>query len=373
MANNAVIVGAGIVGLATAKALAELGWKVTVYEKSDFSVGASIRNFGMVWPIGQPSGKLYDRATRSRSIWKDVCISTNSWFEEAGSLHVAQSVLEVEVMKEIVGAYEHERKIHWVEKDQLKTNFPNVNTQNALGAIWSEEEVIVESRNVIRSLPAFLEREYGVEFKFNQLVTEAYSGFVMVGSKRVDTDMVCICSGADLELLFPHVYAQHLTKCKLQMLRLVAQQSNHRFGPAICGGLSLIHYKSFGVAQSLPLLKEVYELEYPAYIAHGIHVMACQNHLGELTVGDSHEYGKDFDPFDKAAINELILDFLKKIAIIDDWRVIQTWNGVYPKMTNGATELVQEVDKDVWVINGLGGAGMTLSFGLAEEFAKQFA
>lgn len=222
------------------------------------------------------------------------------------------------------------------------------------------------------SLPAFLEREYGVEFKFNQLVTEAYSGFVMVGSKRVDTDMVCICSGADLELLFPHVYTQHFTKCKLQMLRLVAQQSNHRFGPAICGGLSLIHYKSFGVAQSLPILKEVYELEYPAYIAHGIHVMACQNHLGELTVGDSHEYGKDFDPFDKAAINELILDYLEKIAIIDDWRVIQTWNGVYPKMTNGATELVQEVDKGVWVINGLGGAGMTLSFGLTEEFAKQF-
>ena len=57
---TAIVVGAGIVGLATARALAQKGFQVTVIEKSQFSLGASVRNFGMIWPVGQPDGQLYD-------------------------------------------------------------------------------------------------------------------------------------------------------------------------------------------------------------------------------------------------------------------------------------------------------------------------
>ena len=70
---KAIIVGAGIMGIAYAKTLSERGYSVDVFERSEKASGSSIRNFGMVWPVGQPIGKLYNRAIKSREIWIDLC------------------------------------------------------------------------------------------------------------------------------------------------------------------------------------------------------------------------------------------------------------------------------------------------------------
>ena len=99
--------------------------------------------------------------------------------------------------------------------------------------------------------------------------------------------------------------------------------------------------------------------------------MVAQNQSGELTVGDSHEYGLTHDPFDRQFINQLILDYLKTFARFDNEKIIQTWNGIYPKLTNGENDLIIEPEKGVTVINGLGGAGMTLSFGLCEQLINR--
>jgi len=73
------------------------------------------------------------------------------------------------------------------------------------------------------------------------------------------------------------------------------------------------------------------------------------------------------DPFDKEFINSLITDYLRTFARFKDWKMIQSWHGIYPKMTNGETELVLHPEAGITIINGLGGNGMTLSFGLCEQ------
>ena len=98
--------------------------------------------------------------------------------------------------------------------------------------------------------------------------------------------------------------------------------------------------------------------------------MIDQNNLNEFIIGDSHEYGNSFLPFNKVYINQLILEYLKSFININDLELVETWQGIYPKMLNGATELTLSPTDNVHIINGLGGAGMTLSFGLAEEYVN---
>lgn len=370
---KAIVVGAGIVGLATARALALKGFSVKVLDRSQQAVGASVRNFGMIWPIGQPEGKMYNRATRSREIWQQSCAATGIWHETSGSLHLAYHEDEMQVLTELEEQFTRQgRRVSLLGKDKILQQHDSVNANGLIGGLYSAEEMIVDPREAIAKLPAHFTQQFGIEFLWGKCVTYIADQTVYIGhTEEYEADIIFICSGADFETLYPEAFnALPLTKCKLQMMRLAAQPGNWRLGPALCGGLSLIHYNSFKIAPSLAALKKRYEAEMPAYLDWGIHVMVSQNGLGELTIGDSHEYGQNFDPFDKQFINQLILDYLKQFARFKDWSLQQSWHGIYPKLTNGETDIFLNPDKNVYILNGLGGAGITLSFGLAEEVVE---
>jgi FAD dependent oxidoreductase TIGR03364 len=369
MGKKAIVIGAGIVGLATARALAVRGFNVTVIERTAKAVGASIRNFGMVWPVGQPDGALYERAMLSRGIWKELCDSARVWYDEVGSLHMAYSNDEWAVMNEFVSVSGSHRNCSLLSATETSAKSAGVQTTGLLGALWSPNEMIVDPRKAIATIPLWLQEKFDVQFLWEKTVTDICYPSVYMGKEEISADQVFVCSGADFETLYPEVYAAApLTKCKLQMMRLVSQPNNWRMGPALCGALSLIHYKGFAVASSLPSLYQRFEQEYAEYLQWGIHVMVSQNQTGELTVGDSHEYGLTHDPFDKQFINKLIMDYLNSFARFPDHSVIETWNGIYPKLTNGEPHLIVEAEQGVSIINGLGGAGMTLSFGLCEQY-----
>ncbi len=370
--SSAIVIGAGIVGLATARALSLKGYDVTVIERSEKAVGASIRNFGMIWPIGQPDGMLYNRAMRSKAIWKEIADSISLPYQETGSVHLAYYDDEWTVLQELYEIFlKDHRPVSLMNKQIIHGKFKGINEDGLLGGLYSDTEMILDPREAIAAVPEYLAEYLDVKFIWGKAVTSVESRKVYMAKEELKTDIVCICSGEDFKTLYPEEFSRrNMTKCKLQMMRFVNDVDSFRIGTSICGGLSLIHYKSFSLAPSLLKLTERYEAEMAEYLKYGIHVMVAQNNIGELIVGDSHEYGHVFDPFDNLHINGLIVKYLKQFAHIDSWKLIQTWNGVYPKMINGETDLFIQPDNGVFIINGLGGAGMTLSFGFAEEVVE---
>lgn len=367
-APSAIVIGAGIVGLAITRALAARGYTVTVFERNSKAIGASIRNFGMIWPIGQPLGTLHDRAMQSRSIWRAICDEAGLWRAETGSLHVAYRQDELAVMEEFADAAGRSYPSRMLTPSQTLLKSQAVKSEGLEGALWSESEMIVEAREAIQTIAEFLKEKYKVNFHYNTAITGIRNSTAYSGNKAWSADEIFICSGTDFETLYPEVFAlSGITKCKLQMMRFAAQPDNWTIGPSLCGALSLAHYASFKISPSLPDLYKRFQSEYPEHLKWGIHVMVSQNASTELTIGDSHEYGPTHDPFNRDEINRLILEYLASFASFRNEQVIQHWNGVYAKMKNGDTEFITDVADGVTIVNGLGGAGMTLSFGLAEE------
>ena len=225
------VVGAGIVGLAHAYIAAKSGLKVAVFERNPVASGASVRNFGLIWPIGQPPGELYTIALRSRDIWQEVLQAANLPYLDTGSLHAAYEEDEAVVGMEFCEkAPPHGYQCAWLNAQQTLARSSCLNPQDLRGAIWSSTEMTVDPRLIVGCLPQFLTEKFGVQFFFNTPLhnVDPRSGLMIV------------CTGDDFQSLYPELFeTSGITRCKLQMMRTAAQPDNWQLGPALAFGLSI--------------------------------------------------------------------------------------------------------------------------------------
>lgn len=365
---DVAVVGAGIVGLAIAYTAAKQGLKVAVFDRTSRAVGASIQNFGLIWPIGQPSGKLLERALRSRETWKKVARKAGFWLHKNGSLHLAYHQDELNVLVEFAEtAHREGYDFKVLNPEDVVSKSPAVRKKHLLCGLWSKTEMTVDPREALREIPKYLKKALNVQFYYDTAVTGIDVPRLYAGNSLCEADRIFICSGSDFETLYPQVFAENkLIKCKLQMMRTKSQPARWELGPTLCGGLTLRHYAAFQHCKSLEALDKRFDNENPKFKEYGIHVMVTQNGKEELVIGDSHEYGMTFDPFDNEQINKTILEYLKGFAKVPAFKIAERWHGIYAKLP-GATEFIAHPEPGVTIVNGLGGAGMTLSFGLAEE------
>lgn len=364
------IVGAGIVGIAHAYFALLKGYKVVLFDREQYSVGASVRNFGLIWPIGQQSDADVNRALRSAQHWKELSRKARFWINQNGSLQLAYHDDEWEVLQEFdsinqSSAFQYEV---WPGKRALEKS-PVVNERGLKGALFSHTELTVKPREAVRNLLSYLEEHMGLIVCRGTVVKSVDMPSVETSRGDWQVQHLYVCTGADLETLYPDVLeAENLVKCKLQMLKSAALTTS--IGPTLSAGLTLLHYKSFANCPSLVKVKERYQQSGLKFLLNGIHVLVAQHSDGELIIGDSHHYGKTLEPFDLQEVNDLILEYLHTFTNISALQIVERWHGIYAR-AEGKPFVVASPEKNVTIVNSLGGAGMTLSFGLAEEIMKK--
>lgn len=354
-------------GLAHAWVAARKGKRVVVFERSPLACGASVRNFGMVWPIGQPYGEMREIALRSSALWRQVLDAAKLPYEPIGSLHIAYREDEAEVLREFAAlGPERGYDVTLLTSEQALAASPALLPQGLHCALWSPTELIVDPRHILRTLPAYL-AELGVEFRFSSVVRRVELPVVETASEAWEVDYAIVCGGDDFETLYAAHFADaDLTRCKLQMLRTVAQPGGWKMGPSLASGLSQRHYKNFKICPSLKALEARVAAESPEFDDWGVHGLVSQTLAGELTLGDSHEYGRAVDIFNKVYVDELILRCIGGFLRAPSLQIAERWHGVYAKHKS-KDYLRLTPAENVQIVTAPGGAGMTLAFGLAEQ------
>lgn len=346
---------------------------MVLFERSPRASGASVRNFGMIWPIGQPAGEMHQIAMCSRRIWLEALEASRLPYRPTGSLHVAYHADEADVLREFAeigprAGYE----CRWLERGAALESSQAICSEGLAGALWSDTELTVDPRQIVGRFGEYL-GELGVQCRYGESVRSVQLPRIETTRGRWEVEQAIVCAGDDFQTLYPEVFAESgITRCKLQMMRTEPQRDGWELGPALAAGLTLRFYKAFRICSTLGKLQARIAEEKPEYEKWAIHVLASQTADGAITLGDSHEYGLAPGIFDRVEIDELILREARAFLRLPSWRIAEHWHGVYAFHPDRPFFEAQP-EPGVRIVTAPGGSGMTLSFGLAERTAQQIA
>ncbi len=360
-----VIIGAGVIGLAHAITAREAGHAVVVLERDGRALGASVRNFGTLWPIGCMFGAEREQALFGVKRWKEIAAEAGIWQSAKGSVSLAYREEAWAVLTEFCQGREG---FELLDAAEVVRRFPAANPTGLRGALFSKEETVVHAPTALPALAAHAGR-LGVTIHFGTPVVRVHDDAVETSDgRRFSFDRLVIAAGEEMRVFFPEeIAAAQIQPCRLQMMRTVPQPAGFDLGAILVSDLTLCHYPAFRDCPSTPKLRSRLESELPVHHRWGVHVIAAQHQDGTLTLGDSHEYGLDLPPGSRTEVDELILGALRDFAIIPDLRIATRWQGVYLKSKIGETQVVLRPRERVTMVTAMGGLGMTLSWGLARK------
>ena len=160
---DCVVVGAGVVGLAVARALALQGREVLVLEAQDaIGTGTSSRNSEVIHAgIYYAQGSLKARlCVQGRSLMYAYCAERNVPHRRCGKLVVATSADQLPALQAVqTHARGNGVELHWLERDAARALEPAL---ECVAALHSPETGIVDSHGLMLALQGDLENAGGV-------------------------------------------------------------------------------------------------------------------------------------------------------------------------------------------------------------------
>lgn len=357
-----VVVGGGIVGLATAYNARQKGLKVAVVERNAQCIGASVRNFGFVTVTGQRRGEHWRRAMRTRDEWLRVAPQAGIEVIHQGLYVLAQRPQAMTVL-EAFAQTEMGEGCELISAQRAQSLLPML--QSGQGLLYSPHERRVESREAIPKLSRWLQDSLGVDFYWSTVVLNIDLPTVHTSQGVLRADRCIVCPGHDVQTLYPETIAQAgIRMCTLQMLRVRPEQAVQLPG-SVMSDLSLVRYEGYAELPEAQALKEQLMREQGEFLAQGIHLIAVQSADGSLVVGDSHVYGPAEAPFASDRIDELILQEMHRVLRVPGATVTERWTGTYAS----ANDVVFKTTPAPGVVVGIvtGGTGASTSFAFAQE------
>jgi FAD dependent oxidoreductase TIGR03364 len=360
---DVAVVGAGIVGLATALAAARRGLKVVVIDRDSRANGASVRNFGFVTVSGQERGAMWARARRSGEVWREVAAAAGIAIEHSGAWLIARRPEAAAVLDAFM-ATEMADGCRLLSAAEVRRRFPSLAVDPA-AVLESTVDLRVESREAIPRLAGWLGSVHGVAFVRQTAVTGIDPPAVHTSCGVIRADRIAVCPGDDFNGLYAGRLATFpLTRCKLQMLRL--SDPAFRLPGAVMSDLSLGRYLGFAALDAAAALKSRLAAEQPEHLDNGVHLIVVQSADGSLVVGDSHHYAPTPDPFSLQRVDALILDEFRAVFGIAPPPVIERWVGTYAAAADRPV-LIDTPAPAVRLAIVTCGAGASTGFAIGEE------
>ena len=359
-APDLIVVGSGIIGLATAYLAHKQGLAVQVVDAADRIVGSSIQNFGHACFTAQDDN-LQPIADKSREGWLQAAEDVGFWAATPGTWLPATTETELQLLKEFAEHRGTER-VRLVSRDELAEALGNPDLK-ALGGAHLPRDMRVDPREAAPAIATWLAGQ-GVKFTWSTRVLGVANGVVDTTRGQLHAGRVIVCPGTELMQLFPQVAERFKVRVCELIMTLVERPERIPAETAVLTGTSMARYGGFAAMPAATALREELREREPELLGCIANLMATGTRDG-LFLGDSHAYSLSPTPFMEADTAELLLHRGSEIFGLESPRVLQRWQGRYADSVD--TNLVlEQLDEKTTVAVVTSGIGMTLSFGVAD-------
>ena len=362
------IVGAGIIGLACARAAALQGLRTVVIDRDAEAHGASVRNFGFITVTGQERGTCWARARRSCAIWEEVARQAGIPILQRGLWMTTRRTEAAAVLEAFVRT-EMGEGCRILSRAEAAARCPQLAGADVQAVLHSSIDLRVESREAIPKIAAWLAERHGVVFLRETAVLSVEPSRLETSRGSVAAGAAVVCPGDDVVSLFAQRIAKYQpTRCKLQMLRLA--DPGFRLPGAVMSDLGLVRYAGYSALPEAEPLRARLKREQDEHLRQGIHLIVVQSADGSLVVGDSHQYAPTPDFFANERVDQLILDEFTAATGRPAPPVCERWIGTYPSCS-GRTMFVDAPARNVRIVMITSGSGASTGFAIGEEVVAE--
>lgn len=360
---DVVVIGAGVVGLATARELSMRGLSTIILEKErEFGTGTSSRNSevihaGLYYPVGSLKAKF---CVSGKKLLYDFCESHGVNYQRCGKLIVASDETELKALGTLLekGKANGCDDLVMLTSDEVMAQEPDL---NCIGALYSPSTGIIDSHGLMLALLGD-SQEHGAQIAYcSEFLSAEKDGKEFIVSVGGDEPMQISCS--------------YLINASGHYSPTIAQ--------LICdGGTANIPpiYLAKGNYFSLSGKTPFKHLIYPAPHEHGLGVHLTLDLAGRARFGPDIEWVQSLDYTVNPQRGEGFYDAIRRYwPELPDQSLSPSYSGIRPKIS-GPNEPALDFRIDGVEAHGITGLvnlygiespGLTSSLAIAKEVASR--